>query len=96
MPTRTSNSRARRPVRWYPLWMVRKLAAAPVPTWDLVGAGSPARVHRVHEQLMAPRRARWCWGLCTDMRTDIDEYFLCLMCSPMTALFVGASPQMSG
>jgi glycosyltransferase involved in cell wall biosynthesis len=33
------------------------LAAAPVPTWDLVGASGPAhRVHRVHEQLMAPRR----------------------------------------
>jgi glycosyltransferase involved in cell wall biosynthesis len=34
------------------------LAAAPVPTWDLVGAtGSVRRVHWVHEQLMAPRRA---------------------------------------
>jgi glycosyltransferase involved in cell wall biosynthesis len=34
------------------------LAAAPVPTWDLVGASGPARrVHSVHEQLMAPRRA---------------------------------------
>jgi glycosyltransferase involved in cell wall biosynthesis len=34
------------------------LSAAPVPTWDLVGASGPARrVHRVHEQLMAPRRA---------------------------------------
>jgi glycosyltransferase involved in cell wall biosynthesis len=34
------------------------LAAAPVPTWDLVGASGPARrVHRVHEKLMAPRRA---------------------------------------
>jgi glycosyltransferase involved in cell wall biosynthesis len=34
------------------------LAAAPVPTWDLVGASVPAcRVHRVHEELMAPRRA---------------------------------------
>jgi glycosyltransferase involved in cell wall biosynthesis len=33
------------------------LAAAPVPTWDLVGVSGPARrVHRVHEQLMAPRR----------------------------------------
>ena len=34
------------------------LAAAPVPIWDLVGASGPARrVHRVHEQLMASRRA---------------------------------------
>ena len=34
------------------------LAAAPVPTWDLTGATGPARrVHRVHEHLMAPRRA---------------------------------------
>jgi glycosyltransferase involved in cell wall biosynthesis len=34
------------------------LAAAPVPTWDLGGASGPARrVHRVHEQLMASRRA---------------------------------------
>jgi hypothetical protein len=34
------------------------LAAAPVPTWDLVGASGPVRrVHLVHEQLMAPRRA---------------------------------------
>jgi hypothetical protein len=34
------------------------LAAAPVPTWDLVGASVPVRrVHWVHEQLMAPRRA---------------------------------------
>jgi hypothetical protein len=33
------------------------LAAAPAPTWDLVGASGPARrVHRVHEHLMAPRR----------------------------------------
>jgi glycosyltransferase involved in cell wall biosynthesis len=33
------------------------LAAAPVPTWDLVGVSGPARrVHRVHEQLMAARR----------------------------------------
>lgn len=34
------------------------VAAAPVPTWDLVGASGPVRrVHWVHEQLMAPRRA---------------------------------------
>lgn len=34
------------------------LAAAPVPTWDMVGASSPVRrLHLVHEQLMAPRRA---------------------------------------
>jgi hypothetical protein len=34
------------------------LAAAPVPTWDLVGAsGTVRRLHRVHVQLMARRRA---------------------------------------
>jgi hypothetical protein len=34
------------------------LAAAPVPILDLVGASGPVRrVHWVHEQLMAPRRA---------------------------------------
>jgi hypothetical protein len=34
------------------------LAAAPVPSWDLVGASGPVRrVHWVHEHLMAPRRA---------------------------------------
>lgn len=34
------------------------LAAAPVPTWDLVGASGPVRrVHEVHELLIAPRRA---------------------------------------
>jgi len=34
------------------------LAAAPVPTWDLVGASGPLRrVHDVHELLIAPRRA---------------------------------------
>jgi glycosyltransferase involved in cell wall biosynthesis len=34
------------------------LAAAPLPVWDLVGASGPARrVHRVHERLMAGRRA---------------------------------------
>jgi hypothetical protein len=34
------------------------LAAAPVPEWDLTGSGWVARkVHRVHEQLIAPNRA---------------------------------------
>jgi glycosyltransferase involved in cell wall biosynthesis len=34
------------------------LAAAPVPSWDLVGASRPAcRVHGVQERLIAPRRA---------------------------------------
>ncbi|MEU8173290.1 glycosyltransferase [Microbispora hainanensis] len=34
------------------------LAAAPVPVWDLSGAGRTARrVHHVHEQLLRPRRA---------------------------------------
>lgn len=36
----------------------KALAAAPVPTWNLIGAsGAARRVHSVHEQLMAPRRA---------------------------------------
>jgi glycosyltransferase involved in cell wall biosynthesis len=34
------------------------LAASPVPTWELVGVrGLARRVHKVHEGLMAPRRA---------------------------------------
>lgn len=36
----------------------QKLAAAPLPVWDLRGTSIPVRrVHRVHEILMAPRRA---------------------------------------